>query len=153
VPHSIEHDRALATVNERRPFCQNYGMTKINPADADALIVMYDGACPLCRREIGVYRGLAPVQPVEFCDVSGPAVSLPSQLTREQALARFHVRHADGRIESGARAFIALWERLPYWRWLARVGRLPGVAALMELAYRGFLRIRPAIQRWAVKRA
>lgn len=128
-------------------------MSKTDPSSADSLAVFYDGACPVCRREIGVYRDLAPVEPVEFCDVSQQVVPLPAELTREQALARFHVRYADGRIESGARAFIALWERLPYWRWLARVGRLPGVATLMEMAYRGFLRIRPTIQRWAAKRA
>lgn len=127
-------------------------MNKADPAGPDSLAVFYDGACPVCRREIDVYRNLAPVHPVEFCDVSQSSSPLPADLTQEQALARFHVRHADGRIESGARAFIALWERLPYWRWLARVGRLPGIAALMELAYRGFLRIRPAIQRWAGKR-
>lgn len=126
-------------------------MSKTDPSGADFLAVFYDGACPICRREISVYRDLDPLQPVEFCDVSQSSSPLPAELLREKALARFHIRHADGRIESGARAFIALWERLPYWRWLARVGRLPGVAALMELAYRGFLRIRPAIQRWADK--
>jgi demethoxyubiquinone hydroxylase (CLK1/Coq7/Cat5 family) len=61
-------------------------------------------------------------------------------------MARFHVQHADGRLESGARAFIALWELLPGWRWLARLGRLPGMTTLMEWAYRGFLRVRPAFQ-------
>ena len=127
-------------------------MSKTDPSGVDSLAVFYDGACPVCRREIGVYRDLTPVEPVEFCDVSQQAVPLPAELTREQALARFHVRYADGRIESGARAFIALWERLPYWRWLARVGRLPGVAGVMEIAYRGFLRIRPMIQRWMAKR-
>ena len=120
----------------------------------DGLTVLYDGACPLCRREIGVYQGLAPTQPLEFRDISDPAAPLPADLpaglTRSGLLARFHVQHGDGRIESGAHAFIALWERLPYWRWLARLGRLPGVASLMELAYRGFLRVRPTLQRWAV---
>ena len=94
--------------------------------------MLYDGACPLCRREIGVYQGLAPTQPLEFRDISDPAALLPADLpaglTRSGLLARFHVQHGDGRIESGAHAFIALWERLPYWRWLARLGRLPGVA-------------------------
>ena len=122
----------------------------------DGLTVLYDGACPLCRREIGVYRGLTPTEPLGFCDISDPAVSLPAPLpaglSQADLLARFHVQHADGRIESGARAFISLWERLPYWRWLARLGRLPGMAALMEIAYRGFLRVRPTMQRWASKR-
>ena len=124
------------------------------PTVADGcLTVLYDGACPLCRREIGVYRDLTPTQPLEFRDISdqataGPA-QLPASLSQADLLARFHVQHADGRLESGARAFIALWERLPYWRWLARLGRLPGMASLMEIAYRGFLRVRPALQRRA----
>ncbi|MFO0512458.1 MAG: thiol-disulfide oxidoreductase DCC family protein [Gammaproteobacteria bacterium] len=122
----------------------------------DRLTVLYDGACPLCRREIGLYQGLTPAQPLGFCDISDPAAPLPADLpagtTRSGLLARFHVRHADGRLESGARAFIALWERLPYWRWFAVLGRLPGMATLMEIAYRGFLRVRPTMQRWAGKR-
>jgi len=126
-----------------------------SPQCPAALTVLYDGACPLCRREIAVYRDLHPLQAgstVSFTDISNSAVALPSGTTREQLLARFHVEHSDGRLENGADAFISLWERLPYWRWLARVGRLPGVAGVMEIAYRGFLRIRPTIQRWMAKR-
>ncbi|MGA0054639.1 MAG: thiol-disulfide oxidoreductase DCC family protein [Steroidobacteraceae bacterium] len=127
-------------------------MSEPNPVGADSLVVLYDGSCPLCRREIDLYRDLTPARPIEFCDVTDHTIALPANSTREQLLARFHVQHSDGRLESGAHAFIDLWERLPYWRWLARVGRLPGVAALMEVAYRGFLRIRPTIQRWVAKK-
>jgi predicted DCC family thiol-disulfide oxidoreductase YuxK len=120
--------------------CQNRAVT--DPATPetctrpDGLTVLYDGACPLCRREIGLYRGLEPTQPLAFLDISDPAATpaadLPEGLPRGELLARFHVRHADGRLESGARAFIA---------------RLPGIAGVMEIAYRGFLRVRPALQR------
>jgi predicted DCC family thiol-disulfide oxidoreductase YuxK len=113
------------------------------------LTVLYDGACPLCRREIDVYRGLRPNTPVCFADVSDPASLLPSDTTREQLLARFHVRGSDGQLLSGAQAFLALWAALPGWRWLALVGRLPGAAWVMEHLYRFFLRWRPALQRWA----
>jgi predicted DCC family thiol-disulfide oxidoreductase YuxK len=113
------------------------------------LTVLYDGACPLCRREIDVYRGLRPNIAVCFADVSDPASPLPSDTTREQLLARFHVRGSDGQLLSGAQAFLALWAALPGWRWLARVGRLPGAAWAMERLYRFFLRWRPALQRWA----
>jgi predicted DCC family thiol-disulfide oxidoreductase YuxK len=118
-------------------------------ASAPTLTVLYDGACPLCRREIGVYRGLQSSTPLCFADVSDAAQPLPPGTTREQLLARFHVRNTDGRLLSGAQAFLALWEALPGWRWLARVGRLPGAAWAMERVYRLFLHVRPALQRWA----
>jgi len=113
------------------------------------LTVLYDGACPLCRREIGLYRGLKPNAPVCFADVSDAALPLPPGTTREQLLARFHVRGRDGRLLDGAQAFLALWAALPGWRWLALAGRLPGAAWAMERSYRLFLRWRPALQRWA----
>ena len=130
-------------------------MTPTSPdpsAVAQPLTVLYDGACPLCRREIAVYRGLQPLRPdtpVCFADVSDIALPVPPGTTREQLLARFHVRAADGELLSGAQAFLALWATLPGWRWLALAGRLPGAAWTMERAYRLFLRARPVLQRWA----
>lgn len=114
-----------------------------------ALTVLYDGACPLCRREIGLYRGLPASVPLCFVDVSDAAQPVPAGTTRPALMARFHVIDGEGRLVSGARAFLALWAVLPGWRWLARAGQLPGVAGLMELAYRGFLRVRPRLQRAA----
>jgi predicted DCC family thiol-disulfide oxidoreductase YuxK len=126
--------------------------------EAPPLTVLYDGACPLCRREIGIYRGLQPLRPdspVCFADVSDAAFPLPSALppgtTRVQLLARFHVRGRDGELLSGAQAFLALWATLPGWRWLALAGRVPGAAWLMERTYRLFLRGRPTLQRWAFR--
>ena len=116
------------------------------------LTVLYDGACPLCRREIGIYRGLKPLRPdspIRFADVSDVAFSLPPGTTRQQLLGRFHVRCRDGELRSGAEAFLALWSALPYWRWLALFGRLPGAAWIMERTYNLFLRWRPAIQSYA----
>jgi ubiquinone biosynthesis monooxygenase Coq7 len=117
--------------------------------DCNALTVLYDGACPLCRREVGVYRGLDPLRPLRWLDLSDPQAELPAAADRATCLARFHVRREDGEMLSGARAFIALWAALPGWRWLARVGALPGVATLLEFAYGAFLRVRPQMQRVA----
>lgn len=116
------------------------------------LTVLYDGACSLCRREIGVYRGLQPLRPESplcFADVSDASLALPPDTTREQLLARFHVLSQNGQLLSGAQAFLALWAALPGWRWLALAGRLPGMAWVMERTYLLFLRWRPLLQRWA----
>jgi len=121
---------------------------------APPLTVLYDGACPLCRREIGLYRGLKPLHPdsrVCFTDVNDTALPLPSETTREQLLAQFHVRERNGELLSGARAFLALWAVLPGWRWLALAGRLPGAVWVMERCYQLFLRWRPTLQRWALR--
>lgn len=123
--------------------------TSNHPTCDSALTVLYDGACPLCRREIALYRGLPANQPLAFVDVSHPASELPAGTTRAQLLARFHVRQPDGTLVDGARGFVALWALLPGWRWLARLAALPGVAPSMELAYRGFLHLRPLMQRTA----
>ena len=51
---------------------------------------------------------------------------------------------------SGAAAFVALWLLYPAWRWLGKLGSLPGMQTLLELLYRGFLRLRPSLQ-WLVR--
>lgn len=121
------------------------------PDEAPPLTVLYDGACPLCRREVGLYQGLRPQAPLCFSDVSDTAQALPPGTTREQLLARFHVRRPDGQLLSGAEAFLALWAALPGWRWLALVGRVPGATWVMERCYLGFLKVRPRMQRWAAR--
>lgn len=123
-------------------------------APGDALTVLYDGACPLCRREIAHYEALARAPAVDpqavcFADVSDPGVPLPPGRTRAQLLRRFHVQRADGTLVDGAAAFVVLWARLPGWRWLARAARVPGATPLLEMAYRAFLPLRPTLQRWA----
>lgn len=129
------------------PVDPSYGTTPAASAKcAPGLTVLYDGSCPLCRREISVYQGSAATQPLSFRDVSDPALEPPAGVPVEALMARFHVQHADGRLESGASAFIALWAVMPGWRWLARLGRLPGMTQLMEWAYLAFLRLRPALQ-------
>ncbi len=114
----------------------------------EALTVMFDGACPLCRREIDVYQSLTPLEMVSWMDVSKDTAGV-SAADQARFMARFHVRLQDGRLLSGAAAFVALWLVMPGWRWLGWVGRLPGVTPVLELAYCAFLRLRPYLQRWA----
>jgi len=106
-----------------------------------SLTVYYDGACPVCAREIGVYRGCAGADDIAWVDVGAndapPRVA--EDLTRDQALARFHVRGADGTLVSGAAAFAALWRHLPAWRLLGRVASFGPITRALETLYRGFL--------------
>lgn len=114
----------------------------------DVLTVLYDGACPLCAAEISVYRKCAGADELSFVDVSAHDSDLLALgIDKASALKRFHVRAADGKLVSGAEGFGHLWLALPAWRWLGIIVLLPGVLQVTEAVYRGFLIVRPALQR------
>ncbi len=122
----------------------------MNAASRGGLTVYFDGHCPLCRREIDLYRRQAGAEALAFVDVACAAAdTLPRGTTRAQLLSRFHVVDGEGRLLAGAAAFFALWQRLPAWHWLGRLGRSRSVLRVAEAAYRGFLRLRPGLQRLA----
>ncbi len=124
---------------------------------SDKPTVFFDGSCPLCRAEIDLYRRKDGEARLCFVDVSATDAAPAPGLTAREAMARFHVREADGTMRSGAAAFVALWSEIPGWRWLARVARLPGVTPVLEGAYRLFLPVRPhlsrAFGRWTARRS
>ena len=111
------------------------------------MTVFYDGSCPLCTAEIGIYRHCAGAETVAFIDVSvHEPGTIVTGLDKATALKRFHVRDADGTLVSGAEGFGRLWLSLPGWRWLGRIVLLPGVLQVTEAVYSGFLVVRPGLQ-------
>lgn len=111
---------------------------------SDPVTVWYDGACPLCQREIALMRRLDRAGRIRFVDAASGDSSCP--LDRAVLLARFHALE-DGRMLSGAAAFAAMWRAIPVLRPLGLVARNPVVARLLERAYLAFLKVRPQLQR------
>ena len=107
--------------------------------------VYFDGACPVCSREVAMYRRQPGADRLCWVDVARCDESeLGADLTRPAAMARMHVRRPDGSLASGAAAFTVLWRQLPRWAWLGRLlGAGPGLW-LLEAGYRAFLFARPA---------
>jgi predicted DCC family thiol-disulfide oxidoreductase YuxK len=98
--------------------------------------ILYNGACPVCRAEIHHYRAQAEAvdAPLRFDDLT--AVDLgPWNMTCDQAARRLHARLPDGRIASGVEAFALIWERLPRYKWLAALVRLPVANRIAAFAY------------------
>jgi predicted DCC family thiol-disulfide oxidoreductase YuxK len=108
--------------------------------------VWYDGECPLCLREIRLMRRLDKRDAIEFIDVHD---GLDCPLDPMVLLARFHAREGQGVPVSGAAAFAAMWRAIPLLRPLGLLARNPVVLAVLEQAYRMFLRFRPRLQRLA----
>lgn len=112
------------------------------------LTVWYDGACPLCRREIALVRRLDRRKRIRFVDVAEPGSAEACPINRADLLARFHAREGDHML-SGAAAFAAMWRAIPMLRPLGELARLRPVLAGLELSYRAFLKVRPVLQRLA----
>ena len=109
----------------------------------DRLIVYYDGSCPACLREIRFYQARNTADMV-WIDVSRTH-DLGDDLTQAQALARFHVRLADGTLKSGPRAFLEVWDRLPLFRRISPV--LRPLTPILDLGYAVLLKARPYLPR------
>jgi predicted DCC family thiol-disulfide oxidoreductase YuxK len=111
----------------------------------EKITVFFDGSCPLCASEIDLYDRADCLQSLCFVDVSSDGFLGDAQITKAQALGRFHVRLPDGRQLSGAKGFIEVWRVLPSWHWMTKLAERPGVATVLELLYRLFLPLRPLI--------
>lgn len=120
----------------------------------DRPIAYYDGACPLCAREIGFYRRQDGADLICWVDISGiDTVDVAPDLSREKALARFTVRDVDGSLVSGSRAFTRIWKHLPRFRWLATVFEVQPFAWSLGQAYGIFLKLGPRLQAMASAKA
>lgn len=118
---------------------------------APALTVWFDGACPLCTREIALMRRLDARGAIDFVDVAAPDAACP--IDRAELLARFHAQEAGGPVVSGAAAFAAMWRAIPLLRPLGLIAKVPPALWLLERSYRLFLHVRPVIVGWIARRA
>ena len=117
-------------------------------ASTGSVTLFWDGACPLCRREIAYYKSIDRAGAVNWVDChADPSVLAPYGVTYEQAMARIHAaeRTPEGgeRLLSGVDAFMAVWRRLPYWSVLPPLlAAAPGALPVAEAAYKVWARAR-----------
>lgn len=108
------------------------------------LTAYYNGACPLCRAEIGTYRAAVAGTDAErshaWCDVSQMPMALAARgVGPREAARRLHVIDQEGRLWRGLEALLALWRSIPRYRWRARLVGLPGVHAAAARLYDGVI--------------
>ena len=98
------------------------------------LTVFFDGACPICDREIALMKRLDRRRQLEFCDFS-------SGFTAADLGTVIHARWADGSVITGVEVFRAMWEAIGLGV-LARLSRLSLVEPLVLRTYAWFARNR-----------
>ena len=116
------------------------------------LTVFYDGACPLCEREINFFKNRSGAEQVDWVDVSNSDEEYVHQgLSREEAMSRFHVVTSEGEILSGGSAFAGLWRSISIFKPLGWMFRIKPLAWLLDRLYDYFLKHRPRLQKLFAK--
>jgi predicted DCC family thiol-disulfide oxidoreductase YuxK len=106
-----------------------------------AIEVFFDGACPLCRREMDVVRRLDRRGRVVMTDIDAPGFVPPGSLTQSDLMARIHGRLPDGTIVEGVEVFRRIYAAVGFGP-LVAVTRVAPFSWAAEAAYRVFARNR-----------
>lgn len=115
----MDHDPAL--IGRRMS-----GMADCHSKDT----LFYDGACPMCRTEVGHLRRLSGGR-LAFVDVHSLADDAPEKTARLQ---RLHLETADGKMLSGLDANVTAWQHTRFGA-LFRPLRWPFIRQLADKAY------------------
>jgi len=119
-----------------------------------ALVVFFDGQCPLCTREINHYRRLDSRNMIEWRDLHNATDKLANYaLTHEQAMSELqavvHASPGSFKVVSGVDAFLEIWERIERYRWLARIISIGPIKQFTGRLYRAFAKYRHLLRRSA----
>lgn len=104
--------------------------------------VYYDGACPLCRREMGMLRRLDRRGLIQFTDIAAADFDF-ARLGRSlgEMMGEIHGRLPDGTWIKGVEVFRRLYGAVGF-RWVVTASRWPGIRQALDLGYRVFARHR-----------
>ena len=117
-----------------------------------ALVVFFDGQCPLCTREINHYRRLDGRNKIEWRDLHFESSRLANYgLTLDRAMrelqAVVHASPGSFKVVSGVDAFLEIWERIERYRWLAWIVSSRPVKLVANPLYRTFAKYRHLLRR------
>ena len=111
-------------------------------ADNCRVEVFFDGACPLCRREIKMLRWMDRKQRIRFTDIADPAFHPADHgKSMQDFMDEIQGRLPDGTWIVGVEVFRRLYGSVGFGPvvWLSR---LPIISHLLELGYRVFAKNR-----------
>jgi predicted DCC family thiol-disulfide oxidoreductase YuxK len=109
--------------------------------------VFYDGACPLCRREIAWIRKLDRRDRIQFTDIASEDFQSASVgKSHDELMAKMHGRLPTGEIITGVEVFRRMYDAVGF-RTLANISRWPILRQILDVGYRLFARLRLKLPR------
>ena len=109
---------------------------------AQQVVCFHDGECPLCELEINFMKKIDKDQSIQWVDINEDKEALEqADITHQQAMDQIHVIDANG-MQTGVDGFILVWQRLPYFRRLVPLVKLPVINQIAKFGYRLFAKYR-----------
>ena len=147
--------RALASgFTFRHPDLREAITHLLSPAARESRVELtemyFNGECPVCSAEMSHYAALCAdsQKSLQFIDaMQRPNDFAQCGLRREHLERRVYLKDSKGRIVSGLPALVELWSRMPQYRWLARVMKVPVIEPLSNGFYDHVLA--PTLAAWA----
>ncbi|MDA9678203.1 DUF393 domain-containing protein [Candidatus Pelagibacter sp.] len=96
--------------------------------------VYYNESCSICRAEINHYKKQN-IDEIDWVDITNNVTAEKETLKDDKTLLRrLHVKK-DGKIFSGAEAFLIVWKNIPKYKFLYSILKLPLIFQIFSLTY------------------
>ena len=96
--------------------------------------VYFNNSCKICKTEIDLYKK-ENIDGIDWIDITDNySAELETFKNNKQLLRRLHVKDGD-KIIQGAEAFLVLWKKIPKYRFLYKILKLPIIFNLFSIIY------------------
>ena len=96
--------------------------------------VYFNNSCKICKAEINLYKK-EEVQEINWVDITNNSLALKeTSKNSDQLLRRLHVKDGEKVLE-GAEAFLAVWKKIPKYKFLYNFFKLPIIFNLFHFGY------------------
>ena len=96
--------------------------------------VYFNNSCKICKAEIDIYKKQK-IQEIDWVDITNNISAEKETLKSDkELLRRLHVKDNE-KVFEGAEAFLILWKRMPKYRFLYNIFKLPIVFNIFSIIY------------------
>ena len=96
--------------------------------------VYYNNSCKICKAEIDLYKK-EKIDQINWVDITNnQTAKIETNKDYKQLLRRLHVEK-DGKIFSGAKAFLLVWKNIPKYKILYSIFSLPIIFQTFSIVY------------------
>ena len=96
--------------------------------------VYFNNSCKICKAEIDLYKK-EKIREINWVDISNNYnAELETKKNDKELLRRLHVKK-NGKIFSGAEAFLLVWKKIPKYKFLYNLLKLPIIFQIFFVGY------------------